>query len=255
MNTILANRIADKILNEQGSMGGALSPMFSYNMGITNKDRLEFASTFWRDHKHDIMAAASIAALFIPIPGVNVALAATLQAAASTAFALADAKMYWDEGNRYMALSMTAFALMPGSGAIVSRIPGVKQLGAAGMAKLAKLLFKAKKGVKVAFTKLQRLVIKGLSKEKKLVAHETAKKSIEIGKKIANSKAAKVTGKVTGKVARGTAKVASYGAASTALTQYVVDPIYTAAGFDTADIEDGNRGDLDALVALNKKMK
>ncbi len=37
----LASRL---VLNEQGSMGGAIMPSYATDMGITNKDRREFVS-------------------------------------------------------------------------------------------------------------------------------------------------------------------------------------------------------------------
>jgi hypothetical protein len=126
---------------------------------------------------------------------------------------------------------------------------------AKGMRILFRKLIQAKQGVKVAFSKLEQLVIRGLSANKKTVAREIAKRSIELGKKVAKSKPVRKVSRATQRVPFGASKVGAAAITTNAAINYIVDPIYAAAGFDAADIEDGNRGDLDALVALNQKMK
>jgi len=242
MNNEQAIRISSKILNEQYSMYG-------HGMSVNQTRQAVKAGedAFWNKYKHDIMTTASIGALFIPIPGVNVALSALIGAA--------DASMYWAEGDRHMSMTMLAFALIPGIGKLASKIPGVKQMTAKGMRILFRKLIQAKQGVKVAFSKLEQLVIRGLSANKKTVAREIAKRSIELGKKVAKSKPARKVNRAAQRVPFTASKVGAAAITTNAAIDYIVDPIYAAAGFDAADIEDGNRGDLDALVALNQKMK
>jgi hypothetical protein len=242
MNTILANRITDKILNEQYSMYG-----HGMTVDQTRQAVKAGEDAFWNKYKHDIMTAAAIGALFIPIPGVNVALSALVSAA--------DAGMYWAEGDRQMSMTMMAFALISGIGKLASKIPGVKQMTAKGMRILFRKLIQAKQGVKVVFSKLEQLVIKGLSANKRTVAKEIAKRSIELGKKIIKSKPARKVSRVAQRTPIGVGKFGAAAATTNAAVDYIVNPIYTAAGLDIADIEDGNRSDLDALVALNQKTK
>jgi hypothetical protein len=242
MNNEQAIRISNKILNEQYSMYGHGMTVDQTRQAVNARE-----GAFWRDHKHDIMTAAAIGALFIPIPVVNVALSALIGAA--------EAGMYWAEGDRQMSMTMMAFALIPGIGKLAAKIPGVKQLGAKGMRMLFRKLIQTKQGRKIAFSKIEQLVIKGLSANKKTVAKEVAKRSIELSKKVAKSNAARKVARGAGRVPFVAGKTAATALTTNAAVDYIVDPIYAAAGFDKADIEDGNRGDLDALVALNKKMK
>ena len=69
----------------------------------------------------------SIGANFAPMIGPFV----------SSGISLYDAKLYYDEGDKITAGVMTAFALLPYVGSIVSKIPGVKELGPKGMVDLA----------------------------------------------------------------------------------------------------------------------
>ena len=68
-----------------------------------------------------------IATAFIPVVGPFI----------SAGIGLADAYSYHKQGDTKTAALVGAFALLPGIGAVVSKIPGVKQLGAKGMSALA----------------------------------------------------------------------------------------------------------------------
>jgi hypothetical protein len=222
-------RASSMILNEQ------IAPSINANLykqakltpkatrSQTQKDILKVGKSgetmdqFWKDHSHDVMMAASIAALLIPIPGVNVAV--------STAIAGADAAMYWNEGDKYTGGFIAVLSAIPLIGQLATKIPGVKQLGARGIKILAGKLAQAQKGAKPAFTAAEQAIVKALGTNKALVAKQTA----AYLKKKAASKAVKTAGKVT------TAGAKAAGSAIAA--QKIWDPIYTKYGFDVGQIE------------------
>jgi len=204
---------------------------------------IEATAKWLSDNKHDIMFAGSILALLIPIPGVNVAISGMISGA--------DAATYWAEGDRFSAMTMAAFALMPGIGKLVQKIPGLKQLGAAGMRGLFRKLIQAKRGVKVAFTWVEQQVLKLLPKSKNLIQSEFSKFGKKVVKKVAKSK----VGRGVARAPIGAAKVAAQLKAADLVQQNIVSPVYTGLGLDIKDIEDGNLADLQAIVALDKQMK
>lgn len=207
--------IASKlILTEQG-MGGFLSPTIDNKLGITTKDRVDF----WNDNKHEILMAAEIGSLFIP--GVGPAI--------SMGIAGADAALYWKEGDRYTAGFIATLTLIPVVGSLAAKIPGVKQLGAAGIRKLASKMAKIKAGAKPALSKAEWSIIKNLSKHQREVLAATK----QYAKKKATSKLAKKTGKFV----KGTGKMAATGAATLAVAKPAWDNLYTSAGLDISDVE------------------
>jgi hypothetical protein len=259
MNATQIDRISAKILSEQINFDtykprNVFDPTTGKMQAKTDKKTghaAESLSKFWAEHKHDIMFAASIAVLLVPIPGVNVALSAAL----SAGIAGADAAMYWAEGDRHSAMTMAASMLMPGMGKLIQKIPGIKQLGAKGMRSLFRKLIQSKQGAKVVFSKIEQGIIKLLPQNKKLIQSEFAQKAGKIVNKVAKSKAAKKAGNRVLKAPIGAAKAAASFKAADIVQQKVVNPIYVSAGFAEKDLEDGNASDLDALVALNKTMK
>jgi hypothetical protein len=215
------------ILNEQYSMygyGGGANPASTH---MTTKDikkvvSKDSVSKLWDTYKHDIMFAGSIAALLIPIPGVNIVLSGIISGA--------DAAMYWAEGDRYSALTMAAFALLPGLGKLVQRIPGIKQLGAKGMRLLFRKVIQAKKGAKVLFSNIEKTILKLLPQNKKLIQSE-------IAKKIATSKIAKKVGRGVLRAPIAAGNVAANLGAADVVTKTVINPLYTSSEMDIVDIE------------------
>jgi len=122
---------------------------------------------------HRTNTIMAIGSSFIPIVGPFV----------SAGINLADAAMYADEGDYVSAGVVGAFAMLPYVGSVVSKIPGVKQLGQKGMEALAS---KIVKGVPITdATELavmqginlnKELVEGGLSEYVKSVASQTTKK-------------------------------------------------------------------------------
>jgi hypothetical protein len=81
---------------------------------------------------HTIATIFAIGAAFIPVVGPFI----------SAGIGLADAALYYKEGDNKAAGLTAAFSMLPFAGKVVSKIPGVKELGAKGMAALASKLSK-----------------------------------------------------------------------------------------------------------------
>lgn len=74
---------------------------------------------------------------------------------------LGDAALYWAEGNRLDAGYSAIFALIPGIGGALGKIPGVQKLSAKGMAALGKKLATSKNPV---LTSLERAIFNDINK-------------------------------------------------------------------------------------------
>jgi hypothetical protein len=82
------------------------------------------------DYKHTLLTIFGIGTTFIPFVGPFIA----------TAIGLADASLYYREGDEKTAGMVATFSMLPFVGSVVSKIPGVKELGTKGMALLANKL-------------------------------------------------------------------------------------------------------------------
>jgi hypothetical protein len=98
----------------------------------------------------------------------------------------ADARLYWEEGDKTSAVVIALFSLLPG----LSLIPGVKELGKKGMAKLFSKFIKGEK-----FTPLEDKVAKELGKESQLIKNEVDK-VIDLTRKSNKPKVARDYGKI-----------------------------------------------------------
>ena len=187
----------------------------------TQKDILKVGKSgetmdqFWKDHSHDVMTAASIASLFIPVAGPFI----------STAIAGVDAAMYWNEGDKYTGGFMAILSAIPLIGPLAKKIPGVSKLGAKGLKILAGKLAQVQAGAKPVFTQAEQTIVKALGANKSEVAKQTAS--------YIKNKAAKVAASKAGKVVKTGAKAVG----TTVAAKTVWDPIYTKYGFDVAEIE------------------
>ena len=114
------------------------------------------------ENRHFYNNAAAFAAFLVPFVGTAIS---------STIFAM-DADQSFNEGDKVGGTIGMVFALMPGIGAIVNKVPGVRQLGAKGMYALSEK-FLAGSG-KVAISNLEKQVLQGLSKYKDLIGKELA---------------------------------------------------------------------------------
>jgi len=108
------------------------------------------------ENRHEILQTLQLVSIFIPTYGLFI----------STGIGLVDATMYAQEGETYEAGISAVFALLPGMGKVVTKIPGVRILGSKGMAILGQKLATSKKPV---LTWIERIVIKDMSKYKDVI--------------------------------------------------------------------------------------
>jgi hypothetical protein len=99
-----------------------------------DRELMQGVIDFYKKYNHEINTVLAIGALFIPFVGPAVA------AGISGGIGLMDAAQYYKEGDTKMAGMVGMFSILPGVGTVVSKIPGVKTLGAKGMAELGKKL-------------------------------------------------------------------------------------------------------------------
>jgi hypothetical protein len=121
---------------------------------------------------HTFNTILSIGTAFIPVIGPFI----------SAGIQLYDAAKYYNEGDGKTAGMMAMFAFLPGAGAVISKVPGVKQLGANGMKTLA-----TKLSTKAPLSKLESEVATGLSSNQSLVQQELSKLASETAKKTAET--------------------------------------------------------------------
>lgn len=132
---------------------------FGYNpkKPQTTKQSTQAQSQFFKSvDPHALATVLSIGSMFVPIIGPFLA----------AGIGLADAALYAKEGDTKTAGLVAAFSLLPAVGSVVSnKIPGVKQLGAKGMAALAS---KLSKGTQIT-NPVEMAVINGINLNKNLV--------------------------------------------------------------------------------------
>jgi hypothetical protein len=142
--------LEERLLSEQGLW-----------LGVSSKDKEAVhkeLNDYYKKNPHLVNQVMQIGAAFIPIVGPFV----------SAGIGLADAAMYAKEGKNGEAGVAAVFSLLPGIGVVVSKIPGVKQLGQKGMQLLAtKFLTKA------PLNAVEQGVITGINLNKELIKQET----------------------------------------------------------------------------------
>jgi hypothetical protein len=133
---------------------------------------------FYKKYNHQINMISSIGLSFIPIVGPLI----------STSISLADAKQYYDEGDKKTAGLVGMFSMIPFIGPVLSKIPGVKELGVKGMAALASKLGKGQK-----LSASEQNIILSVSNNQKLIQSEITK---QLAKKTIPQKIGQGTKKV-----------------------------------------------------------
>jgi len=122
----------------------------------TNADNLNF----YRQNAHTINTVLQIGSAFIPIVGPFI----------SAGIGLADAAVYYNQGDKKQAGLVAILSLLPGVGGVLSKkIPQIAQLGEKGMAALA-----AKLGTNGTLNATEIAVVDGLSKNVALVQQESS---------------------------------------------------------------------------------
>jgi len=144
------SNIIESFIQEQdlGLKGKTLAPKYA--------PPKEFGKSNPGGDVHTRNAVLQIATAFIPYVGRFI----------SAGIGGADARLYWEEGDKTTAAVVAAFSLLPG----ISLIPGAKELGKKGMAKLLSKIIKGEK-----FTPLENQVAKEIGKESKLIKSEVDK--------------------------------------------------------------------------------
>jgi len=151
-----------------------------------SKKSTEVAST--PEQIHNVMTVLQIGTAFIPVVGPFI----------SAGIGLFDASKYYQEGDKKTAGLMTMFALLPGAGSLVNKIPGIKQLGSQGLSLLAS---KLGKGV-TKLTPLEQQVIAGLKVNQELVKTEINNQVKQLAQKSLTSKVKETTKKSLTKIAK-----------------------------------------------------
>jgi hypothetical protein len=111
------------------------------------------AQDFWNEYYHEILLVLEIATSLIAFPiGLMI----------SAGIGLANAGLYANEGEYYQAGVTAVFALMPGIGKLVSKIPAIAKLGVKGMGRLGEKMLQRSGNL----SKLERVVAVGLVKNR-----------------------------------------------------------------------------------------
>jgi hypothetical protein len=149
MKIILTEQQYRYICEQQnlGLKGKTLSPKAAPPKG--------FGKSNPQGNLHDVATVLAIATVFIPVVGPFI----------SAGIGLADAALYYKEGDAKTAGLVAAFSMLPAVGSVVSKIPGVKQLGVKGMASLASRL---SKGAQIT-NPVEVAVVNGINLNKNLV--------------------------------------------------------------------------------------
>jgi hypothetical protein len=147
MNYLITESQLKIIVNEQG-MGGMFSPQ--YVASTVNKDLQQMDS-------HTKLSILQIGTAFIPFVGPLI----------SAGIGLADAALYYKEGDKKTAAFILALSALPYIGTVVKKIPGISNLGPKGMTLLASKISKG-----LGLTKNESQIAKSLSQNSKLIQSE-----------------------------------------------------------------------------------
>jgi len=210
--------IINKVISEQmdSRMPGQIET-FGFKQGKpeTLRPALEKQKEYFKSiDPHVALPILGIAVAFVPIIGPFL----------SAGVGLADAALYEKDGDTKTAGMVAMFSLLPGVGSLISKIPGIKQLGAKGMAALAPKLTKGGSQL----TKIESEVVQGISDNLPLVQQELN----TYVKKVATEGAKKVANPTTGQVLANLAKQGVVGVTK-AVAPFVAAGAAYSKGYDT----------------------
>jgi hypothetical protein len=171
MKILITETQLKSLINEQSV---ALSPLTSYRGQEPETIKRGIKGLINMD-PHDRNAILGVASLLIPVVGPYI----------STGIGLYDASLTYKEGKKTEAALTFTFSLLPTIGSIVSKIPGVKQLGQKGMIALAD---KIAKGVRT-YSPAETQIVKGINLYKDTILQEVQsilKKMAAQGSKVAD---------------------------------------------------------------------
>jgi hypothetical protein len=166
-NRILEIHGIKRVYLEQDSFESRFNRSYSTADGAAKANKE--IKDFYNQYHHQINTIASIGLSLIPIVGPII----------GTAVALVDAKQYYNENDKKTAGMVAMFSMIPYVGTLITKIPGVKELGVKGMAALASKLGKSQK-----LTQAEENIVKSISTNQKLVQDETAEIAMSLSQKI-----------------------------------------------------------------------
>jgi hypothetical protein len=124
-----------------------------------NRALVNSVANWYKQNAHTVNTVLQIGTAFIPLVGPFI----------SAGIGLADASIYYKNGNTKQAGLVAILSLLPGVSTVVSKIPAIAQLGEKGMAALAVKLRTNK-----ALTSIEATIVDGLSKNAGIVQQESS---------------------------------------------------------------------------------
>lgn len=190
------------LLSEQPDSRMPFQPeTFGYNpkKPETTKAALQKQKEFFKSiDPHTLAIVLGIGSAFIPVVGPFI----------SAGIGLADAALYYKEGDTKTAGMVAMFSLIPGL-SLANKIPGVKQLGAKGMSSLASKISKGGSNL----TKLEAEIVEGISQNSTAIQQELntylQNLAVQGAKTAANPTTAQVLGTIAKQGVKGLAKAAA----------------------------------------------
>lgn len=206
-----------------------------YSTGIRSKEDYESVNKIINTSSpsinvdpHTAAMILGIGAAFIPVVGPFIA----------AGIGLADAALYYKEGDTKSAGMSALFSIIPGVGPVVSKIPGIAKLGVKGMSALAS---KISKGVKIT-DPLEVSVVNAIGQNKDFV------------KSAVNNHVKALSQQAAAKTTSSSVKSSLLGLAKTGLTYGSASLAYDV-GYDGVmrKIEQNNIDKLNQKLGINNK--
>jgi hypothetical protein len=130
-------------------------------LGPAHQKQQQYIDDMYK-YRHEILQVAAFGTVFIPLAGPFISLG----------LELADAALYFKEGDSYMGGLTLAFSLIPGS-QLIARIPAVKKLSKQGLVRIIKFMEFGPKS-KIALTQTEKEVVEQISKNSKWIKYTSA---------------------------------------------------------------------------------
>jgi hypothetical protein len=124
-----------------------------------NRALVNSVANWYKQNAHTVNTVLQIGTAFIPLVGPFI----------SAGIGLADASIYYKNGDTKQAGLVAILSLLPGASTVVSKIPAIAQLGEKGMAALA-----VKLGTNKALTSIEATIVDSLSKNAGIVQQEAS---------------------------------------------------------------------------------
>lgn len=162
MKLVITESQLKKIILEQSEAGFDRRYGTADAAAKTNADNralVNSVSNWYKQNIHTVNTVLQIGTAFIPFVGPFI----------SAGIGLADAGIYYKNGDSKKAGLVALLSLLPGVSKVVSEIPAIAQLGQKGMAALA-----VKLGTNGALTSTETAIVDGLAKNAGMVQQESS---------------------------------------------------------------------------------